>query len=306
MTKRVACIGNLTRDTLFWVDALPAVDDVSTVRNSKECFGGRGAIVALVLSALGCEVDLLMTVPSTGFRELKSFFASYNCSTDALEVDETATLHNRVLVTIGKKDQNCTSLYVKGDCNAVLTKKQLGILKNASIAYFSSHDIDISIHALKQIESSVATIIVNVSSYMVDSPEYLSLIQTHSGIVIGNRLEIEHLMEKMSCAKPSELFTCFPKAKFIIMTMGEKGVACYSQNGTFETLPATKVEAVKTPLGVGDAFIAGIVYGEYMNWHINKRLRAGLDLAARSIESDESCLTKEVIQKCIQNVNNHS
>lgn len=63
LNKKIACVGNMTSDILLRVNELPNLDDVSYVYDNTRCVGGRGAIVALVLSNLGCDCNLITSIP---------------------------------------------------------------------------------------------------------------------------------------------------------------------------------------------------------------------------------------------------
>lgn len=105
MKNKIACIGNFTKDQLLWVDHLPAIDDVSTVRKRVECFGGRGAIVACILSSLKCSVSIISTIPRVNIEETSNFLQSHYCSLEGLHIDSAATSFNQVIVTIGRQEK---------------------------------------------------------------------------------------------------------------------------------------------------------------------------------------------------------
>lgn len=289
MKNTVAIVGNLTKDTIFWVDKLPEIDDVATVRRHKQCFGGRGAIVAMILSALGVEADIITTVPEIS-NELQIAFAERNCTTTSLELDKDANLFNQVYVTIGRSEENCTSLYLPGNCKYKLSSNQKTILSSANIVYFTSHDIAYSTSAFEFVNPERSKIIANISSYMLMNEAYLSLLLEKAEIIIGNELEFEFLQTKINLTCNSEVFSQFTKLKSLIVTQGAKGVYFLSNDGLELQMPAKKVTPL-TPLGVGDAFSSGVIYGLVKGFEPQRLLTSGLALAAISIESEESCPT---------------
>ena len=64
MDKKIVCIGNMTHDILLRVDDLPKIDDVGYVYDNTKCMGGRGAIVAISLSSLGCNCSYFTSIPN--------------------------------------------------------------------------------------------------------------------------------------------------------------------------------------------------------------------------------------------------
>lgn len=287
MKGEIIIVGNLTKDFIFWVDKLPEIDDVATIRKRKECFGGRGAIVAMILSSLGIKANLITVVPGIN-PELQSAFDERHCSFEGIEIDVKAKEYNQVLVTIGKEEQNCTSLYLAGDCDYKISDKQETLLNKASIIYFTSHNIDFSIEAFNKVKNTENKIVVNISSYMLESKNYLALLSTRSDLIIGNEIEYHYIKKKLKITNDDDIFKLFPKLSGLIVTLGADGVDYFSRSGDKIKLPAHPVNVV-TPLGVGDAFISGILYGEIHNTPISKSLQYGLELAAISIESEESC-----------------
>lgn len=295
MEKTIACIGNLTRDYLFWVDKLPELDDVSTVRNYRECFGGRGAIVTCILSALGCSTNLINTIPNSELESLKDFFNSRKGSISSIEIDEKANNYNKVFVTIGKHEENCTSLYFSGDCNKIVpTQRQYSIIDKAEFVYFTSHEIVTSIEILKSININKHCVIVNISSYMLKSYEYLKLLLEKAEIIIGNQLEFKTLLSELGISLYVDIFKHFERLRYFIVTLGADGVYFHSRENVEIRLPALKA-LVKTPVGIGDAFVSGIIYGEFHGLSPDMSLKIGLKLAAVSIESEESCPTYDEI-----------
>ncbi|ETR67812.1 MAG: putative ribokinase [Candidatus Magnetoglobus multicellularis str. Araruama] len=252
MNEGIACVGNITKDTLFYVDTLPAVDDVSTVREKRICFGGRGLIVAAILSTLCSPTSLFTSIPGGENNDLKSFLKNYNLNDLSIFIDERSNNYNEVLVTIGKTEENCTSLFIPGDSSSDPSSEQLSQLSNYRLLYFTSHDLKSSIRYLETSLKMSCKKIVNISSYMIKSKSYLELIKKQADVLIGNEIEFDNLQRVLGCESISSIYKYFNRLKKLFMTRGKKGVHCRLKNCHRIEFPALRVD-IQTPVGVGDS-----------------------------------------------------
>jgi sugar/nucleoside kinase (ribokinase family) len=60
--KPVVCLGGLTIDEIYHVPAFPEVDNAQLILESVESYGGRGALVALILGMLNTPISLFTAV----------------------------------------------------------------------------------------------------------------------------------------------------------------------------------------------------------------------------------------------------
>ena len=75
MEKQIVCVGNMTHDILLRVEDLPKIDDVGYVYDNTKCMGGRGAIVALTLSSLGCNCSYFTSIPNNpNAKNISNFY----------------------------------------------------------------------------------------------------------------------------------------------------------------------------------------------------------------------------------------
>lgn len=73
----------------------------------------------------------------------------------------------------------------------------------------------------------------------------------------------------------------------VVCTRGAGGALAFLADGRRMKIPAAPVEAVVDTNGAGDAFLAGVVYGELAGQPIDRSLRIGARVAALAVESWE-------------------
>jgi sugar/nucleoside kinase (ribokinase family) len=299
MTDRFVCVGNLTLDTLYWVDRLPLLDDVATVRATTDCIGGRGAIVAALCAGLGLPVQFITTLPRAVKDHAKDFLQSYGALIDLIDFRDDGT-PSRVTVIIGRAEQNCISLFHPGTVKieSVLTQRQA--VRASSIAYFTTHDIAANIELLSAADSSTR-IIVNMTAYMMRDRTYLMKCIERVHVLIGNESELSAFLEAAACRHVPELFQQMPQLETVFATRGAQGVEVFERAHDSFRLAAIPASVI-TPVGVGDAFAAGVCYGEYGNLPPAQAAEIGLRLAAISIASEATCPPARAIGELVGNL----
>ena len=105
-----------------------------------------------------------------------------------------------------------------------------------------------------------------------------------SKILIGNNDEFGELLTKLKLRSPKELFGLNQNLNTVFITQGKEGSQIYDHSGNVIVVPAEK--AVSTsPVGAGDSYSAGIVYGVKNGWTREKSARFASKIAAISVES---------------------
>ena len=286
MSAYFVCVGNVTFDKLYWVDRLPVLDDVATVRGEADCIGGRGAIVAALCARLGIPVSLITTLPDAVSTQAERFLNEYGASGRLIGYRAGAA-PSRVTAIIGREEQNCISLFHPGLTNPDPAPDQVSAVRAASLAYFTTHDIQANIKLLAAVADSTR-VIINMTAYMMRNQAYLAHCTKRAHVLIGNEAELSAFLTATGCRQASGLFDRLPRLERAFVTLGARGVEVFSSGRDRFRLPALAAE-VKTPLGVGDAFAAGVCYGEYLNLPPDRSADIGLRLAALSIASSATC-----------------
>ena len=288
MDKKIVCIGNMTHDILLRVDDLPKIDDVGYVYDNTKCMGGRGAIVAISLSSLGCNCSYFTSIPNNpDAKKYLNFLRENGVNIDGIYYDENCDEMYEVFVAITKKEENCISFFKPANLEFKVTQEQKQICCESDIFYFSTHQKKYNLELLNMIDEKNKIIIHNVSSYFLNSELYLNTMIQKSNILIGNEDEINTLKNKLQIEDLRLLFKINPNLSAIFVTYGKVGSKIFYNNGDIEMVAADEALA-NSPVGAGDSYSAGIVYGISQNWSYSDCARFASELAAISVESNTS------------------
>lgn len=83
-------------------------------------------------------------------------------------------------------------------------------------------------------------------------------------------------------ATPADIRAYLPEPPTLVVKQGAEGATLFEGTAAPVFEPALKVDVVE-PVGAGDAFAAGVLYGTLAGWTPGKRLRAGHLRAASSL-----------------------
>lgn len=286
MKKKIVCIGNMTHDILLRVEELPKLDDVGYVYDNTKCMGGRGAIVALVLSNLGCSCSYFTSIPKNATaKKYLSLLQNNGVNIDGVYYDEQCADMYEVYVAITKKEENCISFFKPADLMFKVTQKQKEICYESDIFYFSTHKKDYNLELLNFLENKF--IIHNISSYFLNSESYLNTMLQKSNILIGNEDEIKFLKNKLKITDLRVLFKYYPLLSAIFVTYGKEGSKIFYGDGNIELITADEALS-NSPVGAGDSYSAGIVYGISKNWSYRDCAIFASKIAAISVGSNTS------------------
>ncbi|MCT4612508.1 MAG: carbohydrate kinase family protein [Clostridia bacterium] len=287
--KRVVCIGNMTHDTLLRVNDIPELDDVAYVNENVECMGGRGAIVAIALGRLGISTDLITSLPSNELTDKYiELLNENNVETKNIFIDDKANKLFEVVVAISKEQSNCISFFKPSDIKFEANQKQKEKVRAADMAYFSTHKRSFNQELLNEIDPQKTQIIHNVSSYFLQSEEYVKLMLEKSSVLVFNELEAKKLLENIRELSAETIFKSAPNLDTIFMTCGESGSMIYEKTGKVTHVEAKMATEVISPVGAGDTYAAGIVYGIANGWDNELSARFASEIACLSVESETS------------------
>lgn len=296
----VSCIGNVTQDKLLHIDSRPELDDVAYVNGSIECMGGRGAIVALALGRLGVSTSLITFMSNDSVaRDYLEFLQENNVDISSVAIDSNAESLFKVIVAISKEQENCISFFEPSNINFSATPSQLDTVNDSDIVYFSTHKRSFNDTILSSIKNDSAKVIHNISSYFLQSKEYVSLMLDRSNILIGNELEMRALLESTNCSSLQDLFNYSPNLETIYTTQGDAGSCIYSKDSTPCFVEAQDSESV-SPVGAGDAYAAGVIYGIANRWSNIRCAEFASKVASISVGSVTSYPDLDVLDRLIE------
>ena len=296
----VSCIGNVTQDKLLHIDSRPELDDVAYVNGSIECMGGRGAIVALALGRLGVSTSLITSMSNDSVaRDYLELLQENNVDISSVAIDSNAESLFKVIVAISKEQENCISFFEPSNINFSATPSQLDTVNDSDIVYFSTHKRSFNETILSSIKNDSAKVIHNISSYFLQSKEYVSLMLDRSNILIGNELEMRALLESTNYSSLQDLFNYSPNLETIYATQGDAGSCIYSKDSTPCFVEAQDSESV-SPVGAGDAYAAGVIYGIANRWSNIRCAEFASKVASISVGSVTSYPDLDVLDRLIE------
>jgi sugar/nucleoside kinase (ribokinase family) len=262
--------------------------------------GGRGAIVALTLGRLGAEVDLVTELPATDeANQYLSFLEENGVGTEAVGLDTNAKEFHEVFVAISAIERNCISFFKPGDVCFNASPDQSSIVQASNIAYFSTHKRSFNLSLLEAVDPLATNVIHNVSGYLAQDDTYRAAMLKRSSHLICNNLEAEVLLKAERIERIDELIAQNPGLKTVFVTHGEDGSTVYENGLGTQTFVAHPCPIV-APVGAGDAFAAGIVYGVSREWKTAQTVPFASRLAALSVASSTSYPDLDAVSKLIE------
>jgi hypothetical protein len=262
--------------------------------------GGRGAIVALALGRLGVSTSLITSMSNDSVaRDYLELLQENNVDISSVAIDSNAESLFKVIVAISKEQENCISFFEPSNINFSATPSQLDTVNDSDIVYFSTHKRSFNETILSSIKNDSAKVIHNISSYFLQSKEYVSLMLDRSNILIGNELEMRALLESTNCSSPQDLFNYSPNLETIYATQGDAGSCIYSKDSTPHFVEAQDSESV-SPVGAGDAYAAGVIYGIANGWSNIRCAEFASKVASISVGSVTSYPDLDVLDRLIE------
>ncbi len=261
--KPFLCVyGHTNIDHLLTLKELPERNTSSNVLSKKSFFGGTGANVATMTSALGVPTALISYVGKDLPPEFRQLMESKGVILDELvevEGKETPTVW---IATDEKEDQVA---YVFQGAMADMSSypvKAKGA-KDALAIHLMTGSPDYYLKLLAQpnmLRKRRALDPAQEIHHVWDAERFHKALG-FTDMLFCNRNELATAMRYTGKDSPDELLGSYRGMQVIINTLGGQGARIYTKNETLD-VPAAKVEVVD-PTGAGDAFRAGFYAGLY-------------------------------------------
>lgn len=287
MPMRMAIVGNITLDTIIWVDSLPEVDDSVLVRDSRLYYGGRGANIAIVARCLGLEVSLFSVVGedfgTSGYQEYLT--------------DRDIDIENTVVLT----GEDCASfvLYIDSQGRSFSFfslnaerhfKKILDFrhhLEEYDIIHLTKKDEDLDIDTLfgktLGLEDKIVSVGIGEDIYRC-SERFLLDTLSLSRYVFLNEKELEIYLGSLDVDDIAQILkNQDTRVTAIIVTRGARGSVIYTKEKMFR-IPVVEPEYIATPLGAGDAYTGAFLYGISQRWDLQTCGRLAATLSSFVVE----------------------
>ncbi len=268
--------------------------------------GGKATNVARALAALGADVIAtgFTSYNETGF--MRGFLKKHRVESDFVSVSGS----NRICLLITEQETN-TETIINSESNFNITEKDISVFlkkikdlsKKASFVILSG---SLPLSLPKNFYQTVIKVLGKNSKILLDtSSEYLFHgIKASPYIIKQNIHELESAFKinfgadfHSSAAKNRiKNFMTELSKKYsvptIIVTLDKNGSFMFNR-GTFVYCTAVKVKKTISPVGCGDAFSAGLVYGLSKPWPVSKTMRLAACCAAANLSYLGSCFFKK-------------
>lgn len=259
--------GHTNIDHLLTLKELPERNTSSNVLSKRSFFGGTGANVATMASALGVPTALVSYVGKDLPPEFRRLMESKGVMLDELvevEGKETPTVW---IATDEREDQVA---YVFQGAMADMASYPLKVkgAREALAIHLMTGSPDYYLKLLAQpnlLRKRRALDPAQEIHHVWDAERFQKALG-YTDMLFCNRNELATALRYAGKQSPEELLDAYRGMQVIVNTLGGQGARIYGRNEVLD-VPAARVEVVD-PTGAGDAFRAGFYAGLYrgMGW----------------------------------------
>jgi len=241
-------VGQTYIDVTFLADELPTGDDKTVARDYAISFGGNAVTAAFACAKLGIAPDLLTSIADDWLgRMFIDMAAKYGIS-----------VHHRKV-----KESSLSFIMPRGGKRAIVRCRDDHYLhpvpplnlQGCRALHLDGHQADAAMHYAKACREAGILTSLDGGGLRSNTHELLEFIDV--------AIVAERLCEQMHMS-PGEMLTYLKSRGCRIggVTMGERGMLWYDENGTESVLPALDVppSAVVDTNGAGDIFHGAYVY----------------------------------------------
>ena len=266
--KPFLCVyGHTNMDHLLELKRLPELNTSANVLSKRSYFGGTGANVATMSSALGVPTALVSYVGSDlppAFRQLME--------SKGVILDELMEVEGRETPTvwIATDEEEDQVAYVFQGAMADMSSYPLQVkgAKEALAVHLMTGSPDYYLKLLSQpymLRKRRALDPAQEIHHVWDAERFRKALG-YTDMLFCNRNELATALRYSGKEGPEELLSSFREMQVIVNTLGGQGARIYTKNEVLD-VPAAKVDVVD-PTGAGDAFRAGFWAGLYrgMGW----------------------------------------
>jgi len=254
--------GHTNLDHLLALKDLPERNTSSNVISKKSYFGGTGANLATMASALGVPTSLVSYVGRDLPPEFRRLMESKGVMLDELvEVDgqETPT----VWIATDEKEDQVAYVFQGAMANMGSYPIQVKGAKDALAIHLmtGSPDYYLKLLARPDMLRKRRGLDPAQEIHHVWDAERFQKALGFTDMLFCNRNELATALRYAGKESPEELLESYRGMQVIVNTLGGQGARIYGRNEVLD-VPAAKVEVVD-PTGAGDAFRAGFYAGLY-------------------------------------------
>ncbi len=254
--------GQTNIDHLLMLKELPERNTSSNVLSKKSFYGGTGANVATMASALGVPTALISYVGKDLPREFRQLMESKGVILDELvEVDGKETPN--VWIATDEKEDQVAYVFQGAMADMGSYPVMSKMAKDALAIHLMTGSPDYYLKLLAQpnmLRKRRALDPAQEIHHVWDSGRFQKALE-FTDMLFCNRNELATALRYTGKESAEELLDSYRGMQVIVNTLGGQGARIYGRNETID-VPAAQVEVVD-PTGAGDAFRAGFYAGLY-------------------------------------------
>lgn len=276
--------GALNVDKLFKVDKIAVAEKESFIEETSESCGGSAANTAVGLARLGCKVGFIGKVAPDREGKLQvDCFKAEGVNTDGI-IQAQSGSSGSVVGFVDRKGQR--ALYIDSGVNDTIDPKEIKLdyAAQTRFLHFTSFVGDKSLQAqIALLGTLPATVKVSFdpgSVYAEKGYKAVEPIIKRAFLFMPNSLELEALTGEKDYRKGAQ-FMLKQGVGIVAVKLGGKG--CYITDSKEEyTIEPPQVKVVDTT-GAGDAFCAGLLYGQLKGKSLRECGLLGNFVAAKKV-----------------------
>ncbi|MEI7541828.1 MAG: PfkB family carbohydrate kinase [bacterium] len=271
--------------------------------------GGKATNVARALKQLGATAHAIGFVGIRDSRETEHFLKHHGVTSSYIP----CTGSNRICLLLTETKDVPRETVINSESDIDITKKEIDIflqqlktlsIKASHIIFSGSLPLSLPSNfyetALKVVDKNCISILDTSAKYLFHG------IKASPKIIKQNLSELESAFH-VKLTNPSKIkkfvsaLSIKYKVPIIIVTMDKKGSLVFD-NGSFYFYPAIKVKKIISPVGSGDAFSAGLVYGLSKGYSVKNSCKWAASAASANLSHLGSCfISRKNVLKYLAN-----
>ncbi len=272
-------IGDITLDEIHHVDALPSEGECRIIKTANIFYGGRGANIAVAARKLGLNVALFSLAGRDFSRSgYEAYLRENKVNIENLKIVENVEMSRFFLYTTSK-GESYAFYHPSVDPYYDTLAFNIDILKDYEMVHFTLMHEKFCTRVLEQFKNMDKIVSASLGKEIyLASKRYLSLLLSKCNYLFMNEPEAKNLIAKVG--RESLLKS---NLRAIAITLGERGSVIHTR-GRKINIPAVKVKRARNPVGAGDAYVAGFLFGLSRNYDLRTCGRIASVVASHAVE----------------------